>query len=34
VGPCFVILPEKRLTINEEIVKKFKGNFKVKFFFF
>jgi hypothetical protein len=33
IGPSFIIIPEKKFHINEDVKSKFKGNFKVKFKF-
>jgi hypothetical protein len=34
VGPCFIIIPEKKIKINEEVTNQFGGNFRVKFIFY
>jgi hypothetical protein len=34
IGPCFIILPQKRVTISKEITDMFIGNFKVKLFYY
>jgi hypothetical protein len=33
MGPCFIIIPEKKLKINEEVKNHFGGTFSVKFYF-
>lgn len=32
VGPCFLIIPEKHVHINKEVIDQFQGDFVVKLF--